>query len=649
MQQFWRDSRLLPAVRRAFFASGGFCPRHSWLLHRQVSRANRGGALAELYAGLAARDIRRIEAAAAAEFDGRRDAPLGERLAGLAHRSACSECEELEAATARRARAAWRLLREPGMSTRYRSSDGFCFRHLGAVLVAARDEDPEVATMLVNDWRDRLAALHGRLEEFDRKRDYRYRDEPRGDEQRAPTDAVGRYAGEQPEGTESTAPVQLGSGRAMEPASTIRDVRAREILDSRGNPTIEVDVELTSGALGRSAVPSGASTGVFEAVELRDGDRSRFAGKGVRHAIEAVQGEIRSALAGLDAGDQRGLDSRLIELDGTPNKGRLGANAILGCSLAAAKAAAADARVPLYRWIADSESYTLPVPMLNVVNGGAHAANSIDLQEFMLVPAGASSFAEALRFAAETYQTLKGLLQERGLSTGVGDEGGFAPDLPSSKAALELILEAIERAGHSSRVVLALDPAPSGLFADGVYHLAGEGRELDTSAMIEMYDDLIARFPIVSLEDGLAEDEWDGWRELTAELGSRVQLVGDDIFVTNVDRIQRGIDEHVANAVLIKLNQIGTLSETLDAIELARSAGYQVVISHRSGETEDTTIADLAVATGAAQIKTGAPCRSERTAKYNQLLRIEEELGASGRYAGWEPYASAHARLTAAD
>jgi len=428
---------------------------------------------------------------------------------------------------------------------------------------------------------------------------------------------------------------------------TINDVRAREILDSRGNPTIEVDVELASGTVGRAAIPSGASTGVFEAVELRDGDKSRFGGKGVRHAIAAVESEIRSALLGSDAGDQRTLDRRLIDLDGTPNKGRLGANAILGCSLAAAKAAAAEANVPLYRWIAEADSYTLPVPMLNVVNGGAHAANSIDLQEFMLVPAGAPSLTEAMRLASETYQTLKRLLQERGLATGVGDEGGFAPDLPSSEAAIELILEAIDRAGHSGQIVLALDPAPSGLFSDGIYHLRGEGRELDTTAMIDMYEQFVSGYPLVSLEDGLAEDEWEGWRTLTERLGDRIQLVGDDIFVTNVERIQRGIDEHVANSVLIKLNQIGTPSETLDAIELARSAGYQAVISHRSGETEDTTIADLAVATGVAQIKTGAPCRSERIAKYNQLMRIEQELGASGDYAGWAPYAKTRAVATA--
>jgi len=419
---------------------------------------------------------------------------------------------------------------------------------------------------------------------------------------------------------------------------TIRDVRAQEILDSRGNPTLEVEVELDSGSLGRAAVPSGASTGIFEAVELRDGDARRYGGKGVLTAVEAVETEIRAAVLGQDPEDQPGLDKRLIELDGTANKSRLGANAILGTSLAAARAAASDAGVPLYRWLGGDQATLLPVPMLNVINGGAHAQNSIDLQEFMIVPAGAETLAEAMRLAAETYQTLKSLLHERGLSTGVGDEGGFAPDLPSSEAAIVTILEAIDRAGHTGRVVLALDPAPSGLFSDDIYHLSGEGRELNTEAMVEMYEDLVSRFPIVSLEDGLAEDEWAGWAQLTERLGARVQLVGDDIFVTNVERIQRGIDEHVGNAVLIKPNQIGTLTETLDAIELARSAGYQTVLSHRSGETEDTTIADLAVATRIGQLKTGAPCRSERIAKYNQLLRIERQLGDAAEYAGLSPY-----------
>jgi len=427
-------------------------------------------------------------------------------------------------------------------------------------------------------------------------------------------------------------------------SSKIRELRAREILDSRGNPTLEVDVELESGALGRAAVPSGASTGVYEAVERRDGDQQRFGGKGVLDAVGAVETEIRAAVRGLDPDDQRAVDTRLLELDGTPNKGRLGANALLGVSLAAAKAAAADARVPLYRWLGGERATLLPVPMLNVINGGAHAQNSIDLQEFMLVPAGAESFAEAIRLAAETYQTLKALLHERGLSTGVGDEGGFAPDLPSSEAAIVTILEAIERAGHTGKVVLALDPAPSGLFSDGVYHLTGEGRELDTEAMIAMYEDFVSRFPIVMLEDGLAEDEWAGWRTLTERLGERIELVGDDLFVTNVERIQRGIDEHVANAVLIKPNQIGTLSETLDAVELARSAGYRTVLSHRSGETEDTTIADFAVATRIGQMKTGAPCRGERVAKYNQLIRIEQELGEEAEFAGWSLFAgSEHA------
>jgi enolase len=425
-------------------------------------------------------------------------------------------------------------------------------------------------------------------------------------------------------------------------SSTITRVQAGEILDSRGNPTIEVQITLTSGAIGRAAIPSGASTGIFEAAELRDGDPHRFAGKGVLKAVAAVEGELQSALLGTSPADQRVLDQRLIECDGTPNKQRLGANAILGCSIAAAKAAAADAGVPLYRWLTDADRYTLPVPMLNVVNGGAHAQNSIDLQEFMIVPAGAATFAEAIRFASETYQRLRHLLHARGLSTGVGDEGGFAPDLRSSEAAIELILEAIEQAGHEEQVVVALDPAPSSLFSNGIYHLTGEGRDLDSEAMIAMYEGLIARYPIVMLEDGLAEDEWDAWRHLTQRLGDKVELVGDDIFVTNVQRLQRGIDEHVGNAILIKLNQIGTVTETLDAIALARSAGYRAVISHRSGETEDTTIADLAVATGVGQIKTGAPCRSERVAKYNRLLNIERELDEQAIYAGWAPFPAFH-------
>jgi enolase len=416
--------------------------------------------------------------------------------------------------------------------------------------------------------------------------------------------------------------------------AAIQAVTAREILDSRGNPTLEVDVTLAGGASGRAAVPSGASTGALEAVELRDGDPARFGGKGVLHAVASVTGEIAAAVTGLDAAGQEALDRTLVELDGTPNKGRLGANAILGVSVAAAKAAAADAGVPLYRWLGGDGATLLPVPMLNVVNGGAHAANSIDLQEFMLVPTGAETFAEALRLAAETYQQLKSLLSERGLATGVGDEGGFAPDLPSSEAAIETIVEAIDRAGHAEAIAVALDPAPTGLFADGVYDLRGEGRRLDTAEMIDFYETLVERYPIVSLEDGLAEDEWDGWRTLTERLGGRIQLVGDDIFVTNVDLLRRGIGERVANAILIKLNQIGTLTETLEAIEVARAAGYRAVVSHRSGETEDTTIADLAVATGVGQIKTGAPCRSERVAKYNRLLRIEEELGARARYPG---------------
>jgi enolase len=413
--------------------------------------------------------------------------------------------------------------------------------------------------------------------------------------------------------------------------TAIASVRARQILDSRGNPTVEVDVTLESGALGRAAVPSGASTGVHEAVELRDGG-SAYGGKAVTKAVAGVNGEIASAVRGLDPADQRALDARLIELDGTPNKGRLGANAILGVSLAAAKAAAAEAEQPLWRFIGGEDAAVLPVPMLNVINGGAHAANSIDLQEFMVVPVGAESFAEALELGAGVYHALKAVLHERGLATAVGDEGGFAPDLAGTEEAIEAILEAAERAGCRDRVAIALDPAMSEVYRDGVYRF--EGREASSTETIEYFAGLVERYPIVSIEDGLAEDDWGAWVDLTARLGGRVQLVGDDLFVTNPERLRRGIDERAGNSILVKVNQIGTLTETLDAIALARDNGYSAVISHRSGETEDTTIADLAVATGAGQIKTGAPARSDRVAKYNQLLRIEEELGERATYPG---------------
>ena len=418
--------------------------------------------------------------------------------------------------------------------------------------------------------------------------------------------------------------------------SAIANVWARQILDSRGNPTVEVEIGLESGARGRAAVPSGASTGAFEAVELRDGDAGTYLGKGVTKAVANVNGELAAALLGLDAEDQRGLDAALVALDGTPNKARLGANAILGCSLAAAKAAAAQAGVSLFRWIGGASAHVLPVPMLNVINGGAHAQNSIDFQEFMVVPAGASSFSEALQIGAETFHTLKALLHERGLATAVGDEGGFAPDLGTAEEAIAAILEAAERAGHRDKVAIALDPASTEFFRDGSYGV--EGRSLDTAALIDLYASLAERFPLVSIEDGLAEDEWNGWKSLTERLGGRVQLVGDDLFVTNVERLRRGIEGGVANAILVKVNQIGTLTETLDAIELARANGFAVVISHRSGETEDATIADLAVATNAGQIKTGAPSRSDRVAKYNQLLRIEEELGEAAAYPGWAAF-----------
>ena len=415
----------------------------------------------------------------------------------------------------------------------------------------------------------------------------------------------------------------------------IADVLARQILDSRGNPTVEVDVRLESGSTGRAAVPSGASTGVHEAVELRDGDTA-WGGKGVTKAVAHACGEIRDAVLGMEAAEQAALDRRLIELDGTPNKGRLGANAILGVSLATAKAAAADAGQPLFRHLGGEEAATLPVPMLNVINGGVHAANSIDLQEFMLVPAGADTFAEALRIGAEVYHALKKVLDELGLATGVGDEGGFAPDLDSSEAAIEAILEAAERAGHRERIAIALDPATSEVFSDGRYRF--EGRDLASEELPAFWHGIVDRYPVVSIEDGCAEDDWEAWSALTKELGERVQLVGDDLFVTNPERLQQGVERGVANSILVKVNQIGTLTETIEAVQLAHRSGYTVVMSHRSGETEDATIADLAVALGTGQIKTGAPARSDRVAKYNQLLRIEELLGARAAYPGWDAF-----------
>ena len=418
--------------------------------------------------------------------------------------------------------------------------------------------------------------------------------------------------------------------------AAIRSVRGREILDSRGNPTVEVDVTLESGAIGTAKVPSGASTGIYEAVELRDGDRSRYGGKGVLKAVANVNEVIAPEVIGTPATEQRTIDQTMIALDGTPNKGDLGANAILGVSLAVAHAAAADAVVPLYRYLGGDEAHLLPVPLLNVLNGGKHAENSTDFQEFMIAPVGAPTFAEALRMGAEVYHALFRLLHDRGLPTTVGDEGGFAPPLPKNEAAIELILEAIGKAGHrpGDDIAIALDPATSELEKDGRYVLAREGRTLEPEGLVALWEDWCARYPIISVEDGMAQEDWDGWRLLTERLGSRVQLVGDDLLVTNVERIRRGIEEKAANSVLIKLNQIGTLTETLDAIAEAREGGWTCVISHRSGETEDTTIADLVVATGAGQIKTGAPARGERTAKYNRLLRIEEELGERARYAG---------------
>jgi enolase len=417
--------------------------------------------------------------------------------------------------------------------------------------------------------------------------------------------------------------------------TVIEDVVGREILDSRGNPTVEVEVTLVTGARGRAAVPSGASTGAHEAVELRDGD-DRFDGLGVRKAVGHVNDEIADAIRGLDATDQRGVDALLVELDGTPDKSHFGANAVLGVSLAVAHAAADELAVPLYRYVGGTNAHVLPVPFLNVVNGGAHADSNVDLQEFFIVPVGAVSFAEGLRWSAETYHALKSLLHERGLSTALGDEGGFAPNLPSNEDALRLLLEAIERAGYTpgDEIALALDCAASEFFKDGQYVLAGENRSFSSSDFAAYLAALCERYPIVSIEDGMSEDDWDGWRQLTGQLGGRVQLVGDDVFVTNVERLQEGIDRGVANSILIKVNQIGTLSETLDTVALATRHAYTAMMSHRSGETEDTTIADLAVATNCGQIKAGAPARSDRTAKYNQLLRIEQQLGEGAAYMG---------------
>ena len=415
--------------------------------------------------------------------------------------------------------------------------------------------------------------------------------------------------------------------------SAIADVHARQVLDSRGNPTVEVEV--TAGARGRAIVPSGASTGVHEAVELRD-DGSAWNGKGVSTAVANVNGEIAQAVRGLDVMDQESLDRVLIELDGTPNKGRLGANAILGVSLAAAKAAAAEADVSLFRHLGGERATTLPVPMMNVINGGVHADNSIDLQEFRVVPAGADSFSAGLQIGVEVYHALKKLLTERRLSTLVGDEGGFAPNLETSEAAIDLILEAAERAGHREHVAIALDPATSEVFSGGVYRF--EGRERSSAEMPGFWSEIVERYPVVSIEDGAAEDDWDSWLALTEQLGDRVQLVGDDLFVTNPARLQEGIDRGVANSILVKVNQIGTLTETIDSVRLAHANGYTAVMSHRSGETEDATIADLAVALGTGQIKTGAPARSDRVAKFNQLLRIEEELGARAVYPGWDAF-----------
>jgi len=418
--------------------------------------------------------------------------------------------------------------------------------------------------------------------------------------------------------------------------TAIVDVHARQILDSRGNPTVEVDVTLEDGSMGRAAVPSGASTGVHEAVELRDGDKSRWGGKGVTKAVDAVNGEIAETIVGMDAEEQSAVDAELIALDGTENKGRLGANAILGVSLATAKAAADALGMPLYRYVGGVDANLLPVPMMNILNGGVHADNGIDFQEFMVMPVGAPTFAEGLRCGAEIFHALKGALHQAGLSTSVGDEGGFAPALNTAREALDFIEKAVTSAGYKlgDDVLLALDPAASEFFKDGRYEITGEGKSLSPAEMADYYVSLASDYPIASIEDGMAEDDWDGWKALTEKLGGRVQLVGDDLFVTNVKRLQKGISDGIANSILIKVNQIGSLTETIDAVRLAQTSGYTAVMSHRSGETEDSTIADLAVALSCGQIKTGSLARSDRTAKYNQLLRIEEELGEAAKYAG---------------
>ena len=418
--------------------------------------------------------------------------------------------------------------------------------------------------------------------------------------------------------------------------TAIVDILGREILDSRGNPTVEVDVMLEDGALGRAAVPSGASTGAHEAIELRDGDTSRYLGKGVQKAVDAVNGEIADALSGLDAEDQRGLDAAMIALDGTENKSRLGANAILGVSMAAAKAAAEAAGLPLYRYVGGAAAHVLPVPMMNIVNGGAHADNPIDIQEFMIMPVAAATCADAIRIGAEIFHTLKKNLKDAGHNTGIGDEGGFAPGLKSADEALGFIMKSVEAAGYKpgDEVMLALDCASTEFYKNGKYELEGEGKSLDSAGMVRYLEDLVARYPIISIEDGMGEDDWDGWKALTDAIGKNVQLVGDDLFVTNTTRLSRGIKSATANSILVKVNQIGTLTETLDAVQMAQRAGYTAVMSHRSGETEDATIADLAVATNCGQIKTGSLCRSDRLAKYNQLIRIEGELGDVARYAG---------------
>ncbi len=634
--------------------SNGFCPAHAWQLYRMETE-HFGDAMGN---GIIYEDLLQRVDAALRDLAGqpapkprsswwRRAASPADMPAGLAGGEPCPAC-------ARGRETAQRIIgwlvegcTDEAFRAAYAASSGLCLRHLREALRAA-GANPEVAGYLAGDAAARLAALRRDLGEYLRKRAWQYRHEQMtGDEERAPDRAVhffGGLAADAVSVPRRSGPRTLGHAtttledrRRPTMDTKIEQVWAREILDSRGNPTVEVEVHLSGGAQGRAAVPSGASTGVHEALELRDGDKGRYGGKGVLQAVGHVRQELAAAVRGLDALDQAGVDRAMLERDGTPNKSVLGANAILGVSMAVARAAAAAVGRPLYHYLGGEEARLLPVPMFNILNGGVHANwQGTDLQEFMIAPVGAPNFREALRWGSETYQALKAVLKSKGYSTGVGDEGGFAPALKSNAEAVELILEAITRAGYrpGADIVLALDPASSGFYEEGMYHLRTEGRRITAEQMVAMYADWVQRYPIAVIEDGLAEDDWAGWKMLNQAVGGRVELVGDDLFVTNVQRIARGIAEDVANAVLIKLNQIGTVSETIAAIDMARQAGWGAMVSHRSGETVDSFIADFTVAMGTGHLKTGAPCRGERVEKYNQLLRIEEYLGDRAVYAG---------------